>query len=178
MVQCMDKNISVKGTWVQTERKAHEEWAILIGTQPKAAQLLHLLVANMDKKGAIVISQNSLKNMLGVSLNTIKRAIKTLKDGNWIDVVRVGSARGGVNAYVVNRRVAWADKRDHQRYATFDARIIVSSDEQEDNFLENKQDLKTLPNLGEFQVPSGDGLDPPKQEIIEGLEPDLPAVNS
>ena len=174
----MNEINKVRGTWVQTERKAHEEWALLIGEKPRSAQLLHLLVANMDRKGAIVASQSTLAHMMGVSKDTIKRALVPLKKGNWIDIVRIGSERGGVNAYVVNRRVAWADKRDNQCYAAFDARIIASSNEQDINVLDNKQNLKQLPNIGEFQVPYGDGLDPPKQDIIDGLEPDLPAVDN
>jgi DNA-binding transcriptional regulator YhcF (GntR family) len=173
-----DMNDGVRGTWVQTERKAHEEWAVLIGKHQKAAQLLHLLVANMDKSGAVVISQKVMAELMSVHYNTIKKAVKILKENNWIDVVRIGSERGGVNAYVVNRRVAWADKRENQRYAAFDARIVTSSDEQDRETIENKEPLKQLPNMGEFQMPHGDGIEPPSQTIIDGLEPQLPAINN
>jgi DNA-binding MarR family transcriptional regulator len=169
----------VRGSWVQTERRAHEEWANLIGTHPKAAQLLHLLVANMDKKSAVVVSQKVLAEMMGCSTDTVKRAISPLKKGNWVEVVKVGSARGGVNAYLVNRRVAWADKRENQHYAIFDARIITSAHEQDSDYLESQgKPLKQLPNFGEFPIPVGDGLPPPNQPTIEGLEPDLPAIGS
>ena len=117
---------NIRGTWVQTERAAHEAWAALIGRQPRAAALLHLMVANMDRSGALVASQGTLGKLMGVSVATIKRALIVLTDECWIDVVRVGSERGGVNAYVVNRRVAWADKRENQRYAAFDARILLA----------------------------------------------------
>lgn len=169
---------NIRGTWVQTERKAHEGWAKLIRTSPKAAELLHVLVANMDKKAAVVVSQKVLAEMLGASVPTVKRAVTALQEGNWVDVVRVGSERGGVNAYVVNRRVAWADSRENQRYAIFDARIITSASEQERDVLEYQEPLNQLPNFGEFQIPVGDGLPPPNQPTIEGLEPDLPAVGS
>jgi len=166
-----------KGTWVQTERKAHEAWAVLIGKKPKAAQLMHLLVANMDKSGAVVVSQKVLAEMMGVTTMTVKRAVKALKDDNWLDVSRVGSERGGVNAYLVNRRVAWADKRKNQRFAAFDARIILSAAEQDQETLEaNKPPLRQLPQLGETQLPTGEGEDPPSQPILEGMEPDLPAI--
>lgn len=168
----------VRGTWVQTERKAHEGWAKLIRSSPKAAELLHILVANMDKKAAVVVSQKVLADMMGASIPTVKRAIFALKEGNWVDIVRVGSERGGVNAYVVNRRVAWADKRENQQYAMFDARIIVAASEQEINILDNKEPLNQLPNFGEFQIPVGDGLPPPAQPLIDGLEPDLPTINA
>lgn len=166
-----------RGTWVQTERRAHEEWANLIGTHPKAAQLLHLLVANMDKKSAVIVSQKVLAEMMKCSLNTIKRAIVPLQAGNWIDVIRIGSGRGGVNAYLVNRRVAWADKRENQHYAIFDARIITSASEQDGDVFAHQEPLKQLPNFGEFPIPMGDGLPPPNQPSLDGLEPDLPAVH-
>lgn len=178
MVGYSDMKDGVRGTWVQTERKAHEEWAVLIGKHQKAAQLLHLLVANMDKSGAVVISQKVMAELMSVHYNTIKKAVKILKENNWIDVVRIGSERGGVNAYVVNRRVAWADKRENQRYAAFDARIVTSSGEQDTETIENKEPLKQLPNMGEFQMPHGDGIEPPSQTIIDGLEPQLPAINN
>lgn len=168
------ENNTVRGTWVQTERKAHEEWARLIRASPRAAELLHLLVANMNKHSAVVISQKVLADLMGVSKDTIKRSVNVLKEGNWVDVVRVGSERGGVNAYVVNRRVAWADKRENQAFASFDARIIVSRDEQDDVL--STDQLKPLPYVGEKQLPSGDGLAPPAQIIPEELMPDLPAV--
>jgi DNA-binding transcriptional regulator YhcF (GntR family) len=168
----------VRGTWVQTERKAHEAWAALIGKQPKAAQLLHLLVANMDKRGAVIVSQKVLAEMMGVHRNTVRTAIQTLESGNWIDSVRIGSEKGGVKAYIINRRVAWADKRENQRFAVFDARVIASSTEQDFNVLDSREPLRQLPNFGEIQMPVGDGLPPPNQPTFEGLEPDLPAVGS
>ena len=45
---------------VQTERAGHEAWAQLIAHAPRAAQLLHILVANMDKSGALIASQATL----------------------------------------------------------------------------------------------------------------------
>jgi DNA-binding transcriptional regulator YhcF (GntR family) len=171
-------DIPVKGTWVQTERKAHEAWAVLIGSRPKAAQLMHLLVANMDRRGAVVVSQKVLTEMMGCSLNTVKRSLKTLTDDNWLDVARIGSERGGVNVYLINRRVAWADKRENQRHAAFDARIILSASEQSQATLEVKGPLRQLPQmgLGEAQLPAGEGMEPPSQPALDGFEPDLPAT--
>ncbi|MFX4018877.1 hypothetical protein ACJBY8_11305, partial [Streptococcus suis] len=82
-----------------------------------------------------------------VSVATVKRDLIVLTDECWIDVVRVGSERGGVNAYVVNRRVAWADKRENQRYAAFDARILVSEAEQDGPIRDDRPPLRQLPAL-------------------------------
>lgn len=169
---------TVRGTWVQTERAAHEAWAALISRQPRAAALLHMLVANMDSRGALIASQATLAGLLSVSVATVKRALTVLSDERWIEIVRVGSARGGVNAYVVNRRVAWADKRQNQRYASFDARILVSESEQDAPISGDQPPLIQLPSLspGDVQLPHGNGIEPPAQPAMEGLEPDLPSL--
>lgn len=169
---------AVRGTWVQTERAAHEAWAELINRQPRAAALLHLIVANMSARGGLVASQATLASLMGVSTATVKRALTVLSDERWIEVVRVGSERGGVNAYIVNRRVAWADRRDNARYAAFDATILVSEAEQGGAIQDNAPPLRQLPTLapGEHQLPAGEGAEPPSQPPISGLEPDLPSI--
>lgn len=165
------------GTFVQTERKAHELWDELIKEYPAAARLMHRLVALMDRRGAVVVSQKTLAELLGVHRNTVGKAVKVLEKHNWIDTTQLGATTGGVKAYVVNRRVAWADKRENQRFAIFDARVVVSAAEQPAESLEHKsQPMIELPRAGEYQLPGGDGSIPPSQPAIEGLEPDLPAT--
>ncbi|MNZ78991.1 hypothetical protein D3C78_975840 [compost metagenome] len=170
---------AVRGTWVQTERAAHQKWADLINRNAPAAAMLHLLVSLMDKTGVIIVSQAVLANLSGKSVSSVKRAVEALKKENWIDVVRVGSERGGVNAYCVNRRVAWADKRKNDRFAAFNARIIVAESEQPNGSIsDDRPPLSQMPSLtpGEQQMPHGDGAEPPAQELLDGLEPDLPAI--
>jgi len=77
---------------------------------------------------------------------------------------------------MINRRVAWADKRDNQRFAAFDARIILSASEQDQDTLDAREPLRQLPQMGESQLPTGVGLEPPSQPSLEGMEPDLPAT--
>src|SRR3546814_10538206 len=36
--------------------------------------------------------------------------------------------------------------------------------------------LRLLPPIGERQLPHGDGLPPPSQPFLDGIEPDLPAT--
>ena len=162
------------GTWVQTERKAHESWDLLISKNPLAARLMHRLVAQMNHRSAVVVSQKTLSEMLGVHRNTIGRAVKVLVDDQWIETVKIGGDNGGVKAYVVNRRVAWADKRENQKFASFDARVIVSREEHPENDL---PPLRQLPRANEYQMPEGAGLSPPTQPPLEGIVPDLPTVS-
>lgn len=166
----------VRGSWVQTERKAHEKWAGLISRKPRAAALLHLIIANMNSRGALIASQTTLAELSGTSVSTVKRAIKVLVDEQWVQTIRIGSERGGALAYVVNRRVAWADKRKNGQYALFDARVLVSERDNPQGL--EGPNLTHIPSMspGDSQLPEGEGEEPPSQPTIEGLEPDLPHI--
>lgn len=166
---------STRSTWVQTERAAHEAWAQLVRTNSRAAALLHVLVANMDSQAAVVASRATLAQLVGYSEATVKRAVADLKADRWIEVVQLGG-KGGVNAYVVNSRVAWADSRDKLGRAAFRATVVTTRAEQTDGI--ETTPLRRIPTLypGERQLPDGPGEDPPSQPAIPGLEPDLPAI--
>lgn len=165
-----------RGTWVQTERAGHEAWAALSGKHPKASQLMHVLVAHMDEKAALVASHKLLSELCNVSIMTIRRSLAVLVEQNFIQTVRVGSERGGVLAYIINSRIAWADSRENLKYAAFSARVLVTSTEQTAP-LEGPE-LKQTPLLaaGELQLPHGPGLPPPSQESFDEMLPDLPSV--
>lgn len=169
-----------RGTWVQTERAAHEAWAALIDENPSAARLMNLLVARMGDHNAVVASQKTLGEMMSKSRDTVKRAVATLRDKNWIEVRQIGD-RGTVCAYIINDRIAWTGKRDGIRYSLFSARVIVSDEEQPDRaMLDSQEPLRKLPSLfsGERQLPSGDGLPPVSQPFFNGMEPDLPSTTA
>lgn len=167
-----------RGTWVQTERAAHEAWAGLMRESPNAAMLMHLLVARVGDQNAVVASQKVLASLMGRHINTVKNALRVLKDKNWIEVRQIGD-RGTVNSYIVNDRIAWTGPRDGIRYSLFSARVLLSDEEQPDRaILDNQEPLRRVPSLfgGERQLPSGEGLPPVSQPFFDGLEPDLPAT--
>lgn len=165
------------GTWVQTERAAHERWAVLAVANPRAAAVLHVLVAQMGRNNALVTSQTTLAKLAGCSVRTLQRSLELLQDHSWIEVRQVGPS-GTVNAYIVNDRVAWSGAREGIRYSLFSAAVLVSDAEQPD-----RDEIGALPPLeripalhpGEHQLPSGDGLPPPSEPALPGFEPDLPA---
>lgn len=164
--------------FTQTSLASHEAWAALTMKSQRASQLMHLFVANVGDENAVVASQKNLARLMGVkSVNTVKAAIKILIDGNWIQVVRLGE-RGGVNAYVLNSSVAWSEKRENIRYAKFTAEVIVSSDEQVQPITVQREELYKLPFINERQLPTGEGLPPPAEPALPGLEPDLPAKHN
>lgn len=163
-----------KGTWIQTDRAAHEAWALL-AKRPAASAVMHILCANLGEHNAVVISQQTLAKICGLSDRSVRRAIADLVRGNWIEVRQIG-ATSQTNAYIVNDRVAWHGARDGLKYSLFSASIVISSEEQPDNDqLDNLQPLRRLPRMNETQVPYGDGLPPPSQPSLPNMEPDLPA---
>ena len=164
-----------QGQWVQTERKAHEEWALMGLKKPIASAVLHKLVAAMGHQNAVVISQKLLAQMLGVHDRSISRAIADLAADRWIQVVRIG--KGKEAAYVVNDAVAWGQPREQLRLSAFSATIVADAGDQDAVTL-GLSGLRRIPTLfpGEQQLPSGPGMEPPSQPSIPGMEPDLPAI--
>lgn len=132
-----------RNTWVQTERSAHEAWGKLTMRSPRAAAVMHHLVANMSHQNAVVIAQKTLAKLAGCSLATLKRALTDLEDERWIQVVQIGS-NGTVNAYVVNSSVAWGEKRDQMRLAVFHASVVSDAADQSPDRL-SRAALRKLP---------------------------------
>ncbi len=165
--------------WVQTERAAHEAFAALIARSPLAARIMHLLVARVGENNAVIISQGAMAKLAGASRQGVQKALRILNEDRWIETRQIGD-RSTVNAYVLNDRVVWHGPRDGLRYSLFSATVIASSDEQPDETeLDRNQDLRPLrrlPRMGEQQLPSGDGLPPPSEPFLDGMEPDLPAT--
>lgn len=167
---------SKRQTWVQTERAAHEAWGHLVSKSPRAAALMHHLVAHMDQSAAVVASHATLAAICQFSVATVKRAIDDLTNGNWIQVVNIGG-KGASCAYVVNSRVAWAAPRGMLPMAVFNARVLALADDQDKRALDGPA-LKRMPVLrhGELQLPMGPGETPPAQPSLGGLEHDLPSI--
>ena len=164
------------GTWVQTERVAHERWALLAVNHPRASGLLHVILANMGRHNALVASQRTLARLAKCSRATLQRSLEVLREGNWVEVRQIGPT-GTANAYIVNDRVAWSSNRDGIRYSLFSAAIVVSDEEQPDrDELGAQPSLQHIPSLtaGERQLPTGPGLPPPSSPALPGMELDLP----
>jgi DNA-binding transcriptional regulator YhcF (GntR family) len=167
---------NAKGHWVQTERKAHEAWANLIAKKPRAAMLMHHLVARMGEQNAIIVSQKTLAKLLNCSLRTIQYAVADLNSAKWIQVVKINGS-GTVSAYVINDQVAWGQARSDLRLSTFTATVIADAEDQDAQTMETA-DLRPIPSLyqGERQLPGGEGEPPPCQPSFDGMEPDLPSL--
>lgn len=105
--------------------------AALSVKNPRAASVLQVILAKMDRNSALVISQMNLSRVAGCSLATLKRSLKLLRDESWIEVCQLGPT-GTVCAYVVNERLLWEpEDASGIRYSLFDAKVLASNDEQD-----------------------------------------------
>lgn len=137
---------------------------------------MHLLVAQMGNQNAVVVSQKTLSKLMACSLRTTQYAITDLVDERWLQVVKLNGP-GTIAAYVVNDRVAWGQRRDQKWMSVFSAAVVADIEDQDAIALAHES-LKQIPVMypGEFQLPTGPGEDPPSQPSIDGMEPDLPAI--
>lgn len=131
----------VNHDFIQVTRSYLPEWRQLTRKSPLAAEILLFLVEHMGKQNnAVVASYATIQELTGRSRATVARAIKLLKEQNWIDVVQIGTA----TAYAVNERVAWRTHASQRQYAMFSATVVASSTEQKDR---RTSKLKHLPTL-------------------------------
>ena len=105
----------------------HEDW--LMSKSPIAYRIFKFLINNMDSYNAVMCSQTVLQEQFDVSRVTISRAIKLLKEKQFIDVYKSGTS----NIYAVNKQIAWNSWGSNFKHGKFGANIIISESEQEND---------------------------------------------
>ena len=148
--------------FVQVTRGYINDLSTLAGRSLPAFRVFTFLLERMTRQNAVVVSQNTLAEILNYNKSTISRAVKVLRTENWVQVVSIGSSFG----YLVNNRVAWRDHSD-KKIGFFSAEVVVSASEQKESIeaLES-QPLRRIPNVkqGETAISAGDSLTPPDQQ--------------
>lgn len=113
--------------WFQMNKDAWkaEDW--LMGKSPIAYRIFRFLINNMDSYNAIMCSYQVIQEQFNVSKPTITRAIKLLKENQYIDVYKSGTS----NVYAINKQIAWNSWGNNFKHGKFSANIILSESEQE-----------------------------------------------
>lgn len=113
----------------------------LMKENPASVSVLFFFIEQMSKlTNSVICSYTTLEEVLGYSRATIAKAIKTLKEKNWIDTIKIGNA----TAYCVNEQVAWRLANNQRHYAIFSSTVIATSTENKDFQKINKK-LKKVP---------------------------------
>lgn len=160
-----DKKAKKNQNFVQIEKRAFKELRGLIDRSPIAAKVLMILAEKMNRQNALVCSYDVLSGITKLGRTTLHKAVKLLKEENWIQVIKVGNA----NAYIVNSRVFWQSYGD-KKYAVFNAVIMASEDEQEMTAEEwDKIQIKHFPMLSQKDevILGGAEPDPPSQDEVD-----------
>lgn len=98
----------------------------MTGENPTAVKMFVWLLQHMDKRNALVISQEALAEALGIHRTTIFRCTTYLKDKKALEIIKSGST----NIYAVNAQIAWKSDANGKKYALFDAAVYVAESEQ------------------------------------------------
>ena len=151
--------------WLQFEKKKGlQELQKLAIRSPAAMGTLLYLVNNMSRSNALVVSQTAIAAGIGAKRESVNRALKYLREHNFIQSVKAG----GATVYVVNSKVAWQGNRG-ERYAAFGADVLAIEAEQEQDLIDDPRPLKSVPKLieGERLLVGNEPIDPPDQGELE-----------
>lgn len=96
-------------------------------TDAKAGALLMFLMQHMDRENALIVSIETMSEMLEWSTATIYRKLKVLRDNNFLTSQRTGNS----SIYFINANVAWTTYGNKKQYAKFKANVLISKSEQE-----------------------------------------------
>lgn len=115
--------------FVQFNRENYkaEDW--LMSKSPIAYRILKFLIHNMDGYNSVICSYKVMQEQFDVSSDTIRIAIKLLKDKKYVDVYKTGTS----NVYSINKNIVWNSWGTNFDFAKFGANIILSESEQEKN---------------------------------------------
>jgi hypothetical protein len=168
--QTKGRPITQHAHFAMVELAALEGLGGLIPRAPKAAQLLVSLIRHMSpgSGGVVVVSRETMREILVCSMPTVERALRLLMDEGWVQRIRVG----GAHALAINHRVAWIGDRGEIQHAVFGATVIASRSEQ-DAIALNPPPIRRVPIVrpGEDVLAVGQGEDPPSQQLLTGVEP-------
>lgn len=163
--------------FAMVELRALEAMTELNARAPKSVSLLLALIRRMSpgSAGVVVCSRETMRELLGVSMPTVERALRVLINEGWVQRIRIG----GAHALAINSRVAWIGPRGQLQHAVFEATVIASRTEQDAIALEPPP-LRQVPVVmpGEIPLGVGPGLDPPSQPELADMEPPAAVTGS
>ena len=159
----MEKDRSKRNRdFIQLSRKHLMQLTELAGKNYMAFKVFMTIAKYMDGGNALCISMQGLLESLGVSLSTVNRAVKYLKEEGWVQVYKTGSS----NVYVLNDHAVWTSYADERKYCMFDHSKIFITESENGDALANRK-YKKLKHMDPLVL---------KELIDEKLIGDLPEI--
>lgn len=94
---------------------------------PTALTIFLWVIKFMDDRNALVVSQQTIADALGLHRNTVSLAVKYLKEKKALTVLRSSNT----HIFAINAQIVWRDSADAKRFAHFDAKVYISEFEQD-----------------------------------------------
>lgn len=88
--------------------------------------LFHYLAKEMGRDNSIIVSQQTLAEIMDTSRISINTAVKELEAHELLQICKVGNQ----NIYCLNADIVWTQERDKLHLARFRAAVIISEKEQ------------------------------------------------
>lgn len=119
----------------QINKEQNKELIALAGKNPQALRILLFIFEHMDKYNALICSYTVFQEALGISQATVARAVKLLKEKNFIVVKKSGTA----NVYIASDNLVWNSWGKNKNYCQFPSNVIITMSEQEGNTTKVKE---------------------------------------
>ncbi len=121
------KNLGENSNFVMLFRNEMHSLRKIAIQDGKALSIFMLLTEHMDQQNSLIVSRETIAEILNISVPTVDRKLKFLKEQNFISTVKSGTA----NIYMVNANIAWTTYANQKEYAKFKANVLVSRTEQD-----------------------------------------------
>ena len=106
-----------------------------------ASNIFNFILEHMDYNNALMCSYQVFMDYFEISKDTVRLAIKILKENGFIDILKSGTN----NVYIVNQEIAWTSWDNQKKYCKFQGNILISATENKDYEYRKQFDrLKTL----------------------------------
>lgn len=129
--------------WSQYNLDHTKEMILLASKYPKSHAILLFLIDNADNYNSVMCSYQIFQDLLNISKDTVRLAIKVLKEKNLIHVYKSGTS----NVYCVNPDLYWKSWGDKVSYCKFPTNVIISFDEQDTDYKIKYENLKNITNV-------------------------------
>jgi len=101
---------------------------------PTALNIFLWVVKHMDTRNALVVSQQTIAETLGIHKNTVYLAVKYLKERKALTILRSSNT----NIFAINAQVVWRSTVAAKRFAHFDAKVYISDSEQDKSIFDTQ----------------------------------------